>query len=181
VTPYESESLSLLRSILSAVQSGTIASPSSSTPVLASGGIADERDLDSQWGNEEVRVNPRDWGGESMKGRRMSECTPQFLDMLADTLDYFARKNAASNALTTSGKPKADFDRKAAARARGWARRLRNGWSDAAEPVGDSYGTPASLGDWPATGTDDIPFAWALPFLLPAVGAAHVLMQVVAA
>jgi hypothetical protein len=163
VTPYESESLSLLRSILSAMQSGAIA-PSSSTlrvpdlsgPV-ASVGIADERDLDSQWGNEEVRVNPRDWGGESMKGRRMSECTPQFLDMLADTLDYFARKNAASGALTTSGKPKADFDRKAAARARGWARRLRNGWSDAAEPVGSDY-APASLGDWPAGGNDDIPF-----------------------
>jgi hypothetical protein len=157
VTPYETESLSLLRSILSAVQSGAIA-PSSSTPALASAGIADDRDLDSQWGNEEVRVNPRDWSGPSMKGQRMSECPPDFLDMLADTLDYFARKNAASNALTTSGKPKADFDRKAAARARGWARRLRNGWSDAAEPVGDSYGTPASFGDYPPAGNDDIPF-----------------------
>jgi hypothetical protein len=157
MTPYESESLSILRQILSAVQSGTIASPSSSTPALASVGIADERDLDSQWGNEEVRVNPRDWTGASMKGRRMSECTPQFLDMLADTLDYFARKNAASNALTTSGKPKADFDRKAAARARGWARRLRNGWSDAAEPVGD--GMPKSFeGGFTTLMDEDVPF-----------------------
>jgi hypothetical protein len=145
VTPYESESLSLLRQILSALQGGA----RSSTPALASVHVADDTDLDGRFGNEEVRVNPRDWHGESMKGQRMSECPPEFLDMLADTLDYFAKKNAASNAMTTGGKPKADFDRKAAARARGWARRLRNGWSDASEPSqgGDPFGDMGSDDD----------------------------------
>jgi hypothetical protein len=157
MTPYESESLSLLRQILAALQAGAITSPSQP---LASVTIADDRDLDSQWGDEEVRVSPRDWTGEPMKGRRMSECSPAFLDMLADTLDYFARKNEASNALTAAGKPKAVYDRKGAARARGWAARLRSGWQppsfDASGPPIESYGGSFLPG---TTGTDDdIPF-----------------------
>ena len=162
MTPYETEALSLLRQILSAVQAGAIRSTSSTQPPT-SVGIADDRDLDSQWGDEEVRVSPRDWTGEPMKGRRMSECPPAFLDMLADTLDYFARKNEASNALTTSGKPKAVYDRKGAARARGWAARMRGGWQRAGFDVGgpsdDSYDAPASFaGGSDTEAPDDLPF-----------------------
>jgi hypothetical protein len=163
MTPYESESLSLLRQILSAVQAGAIRSASATQPPT-SVAVADDRDLDSQWGDEEVRVSPRDWTGESMKGRRMSECPPAFLDMLADTLDYFARKNEASGATTTSGKPKAVYDRKGAARARGWAARLRSGWTaptfDVGGPSDDSY-APTSMamaGPYIDGSDDDIPF-----------------------
>lgn len=153
MTPYESESLSLLRQILAALQGGR-----ASTPGVSSVAIADDRDLDSQWGDEEVRVTPRDWTGEPMKGRRMSECPPAFLDMLADTLDYFAKKNEASGAVTSSGKPKAQFDRKAAARARGWASRLRGGWKPA-DMGGDDFEAPASFGNYTAPeDVDDLPF-----------------------
>jgi hypothetical protein len=83
--------------------------------------------------------------------------------MLADTLDYFARKNEASNALTTSGKPKAVYDRKGAARARGWAARMRGGWQRAGFDVGgpsdDSYDAPASFaGGSDTEAPDDLPF-----------------------
>lgn len=152
MTSYESESLSILRQILAALQGG--ARPSIPQPP-ESVAIADDRDLDSQWGDEEVRVTPRDWTGEPMKGRRMSECPPAFLDLLADTLDYFARKNAAANAVTSSGKPKADFDLKAAARARGWARRLRNGWQAASF---DASSMPMADGFALEGADDDIPF-----------------------
>jgi hypothetical protein len=50
------------------------------------------------------------------------------LDMLADTYDYFAAKDEASGALTSTGKPKAPYGRQSAKRARGWAARLRAGW-----------------------------------------------------
>jgi hypothetical protein len=118
-----------------------VATDTTSAPA-ADARCADDRDLDSQYGDEEVRFNPRDWTGPAMKGRRMSECPPDFLDMLAETLDYFARKNAGAGAMTTGGKPKADFDRRGAARARGWARRLRAGWK-APEMGSDSGGAPA--------------------------------------
>lgn len=90
--------------------------------------VASDRDLDGQYGDEEVRFNPRDWSGAPIKGKRMSRCDPDALDLLAEACDYFAQKNEAAGAKTSSGKPKAQYDRTSAARARGWAKRLRAGW-----------------------------------------------------
>jgi len=86
--------------------------------------VASERDLDSQYGDELVRFNPRDWTGEPLKGRFMSECTPDFLDLLAAGHDYFCQKNATDE-------KKAGYERRSAARARGWAKRMRAGWKSA--------------------------------------------------
>lgn len=94
------------------------------------GGIADDNELDSPWGDEVVKFNPRDWRGEPIKGCKMSQCNPDALEKLADACEYFAVKNEGQ--LTEKGKPKSDFDLRTAARARGWARRLRE--SPAAEP-----------------------------------------------
>jgi hypothetical protein len=91
--------------------------------------IASDSDLDSQYGDEKVRLNPRDWTGASLKGRPMSACPAEFLDLLAESYDYFERKNEEAGALTDKGKPKADYDRRSASRARGWAKRARAGWS----------------------------------------------------
>lgn len=90
---------------------------------------ADARDLDGPYGNPEVRFMPRDWTGPSFKGRKFSECPPDMLDMLASALDYFADKDEAEGATTSKGKPSAPFRRADAARARGWAARLRAGWA----------------------------------------------------
>ncbi len=90
--------------------------------------VADDRDLDGQYGNPEVKFMPRDWTGESFKGEPMSACPPALLDMLAETFDYFAKKAEDANELTSSGKPVAPYKRKDASRARGWAKRLRNGY-----------------------------------------------------
>lgn len=94
--------------------------------------IAEPRDLDGQYGNPEVRFLPRDWTGPSFKGQRYSECPPEFLDMLASSLDYFAGKDEAEGATTAKGKPSAPFRRADAARARGWAQRIRGGWKQSA-------------------------------------------------
>ena len=81
-------------------------------------------DLDGPYGNPVIKAkDPRDWHGEPMKGRRMSECPPEYLDLLAERFDYFASKEEDTK--------KQAFNVKDAQRARGWAARLRAGWTPA--------------------------------------------------
>lgn len=114
--------ISLLRSI-----DGTLKQILNARRSTAAKQVADDRDLDGQYGDPEVRLNPRDWTGESMKTRKFSQCPAEFLDMLADALDYFAGKDEAEGKTTNAGKPAAPYRRRDAARARGWAARVRAG------------------------------------------------------
>lgn len=141
-----SESLALLKSI--------DASLKTLVRVLApkgqAGAVADDRDLDGKYGDPELRFMPRDWTGESYKGLRFSQCPPDLLDLVAQTFDYFADK-AEETGETYKDKPVAPYKRKDAARARGWAARIRSGRVQQAAP-------PAAP-DWSAPPTDDdIPF-----------------------
>jgi hypothetical protein len=91
--------------------------------------IASDADLDSQWGDPIVRTkDPRDWSKESQLGKPFSECPAEYLDLVASRLDFFAEKAEAENTLTTGGKPVAPYNRRDAARARGWAARIRHGY-----------------------------------------------------
>ena len=87
---------------------------------------AGDRDLDGKYGNPQVRLTVRDWTGEPMKGRRFSECPPEFLDILAETFDWLGDKEEREGT-TYNGKPTAQYKRQDAARARGWAKRIREG------------------------------------------------------
>lgn len=89
--------------------------------------IADDRDLDSQYGNPVLKFMPRDWTGASFKDRPFSECPADLLEMVANTLDYFAEQSEQKGETTSSGKAVAPYKRKDAARARGWAKRVREG------------------------------------------------------
>lgn len=92
-----------------------------------------EADIDSQYGDPEVRSDPKGWiesGGQSMKGRRFSACPPEYLDQLAGLLEWQAKKDAEQNKTYTSRKTgeevaTAPLKRKDAARAMAWAQRLR--------------------------------------------------------
>ncbi|HEU4731727.1 MAG TPA: hypothetical protein VFT22_27715 [Kofleriaceae bacterium] len=96
--------------------------------------IASDRDLDGQHGNEKIRFEPRGWQGEPMKGRTMSECPADFLDLLAEAYDYFARKNDEKQIKDDKGRPKSTYDKRSASRARGWAARMRAGWKPSPPP-----------------------------------------------
>jgi hypothetical protein len=127
--------------------------------------VADDRDLDGKYGNPVVKFHPRDWHGESMKGRAMSDCSAEFLEMLAGTFDYFAKKAEESGETASNGRPVAPYKRRDAARARGWASRVRGGYvSTATGEMVDPPAAPSSFDDgseWPpvAEMTDsDIPF-----------------------
>lgn len=126
--PLEAEILETLKSIdasLKALVAGRPAEPASSAPT-----VAPDRDLDGQWGDPEVKArDPRDWTGPTMKGKRFSECPPEYLDMVAERLDYFTAQNKGE---TEEDQKKIRYQRLDAARARGWAKRLRSGWKPTA-------------------------------------------------
>lgn len=89
-------------------------------------------DLDGPHGNPTIKAkDPRDWTGDTMVGRRFSECPPDYLDLLADRYDYFAEREEDAK--------KAGYNRLDAARARGWAERIRGGHvpEPADEPTDD--------------------------------------------
>jgi hypothetical protein len=119
------EQLKMLRSIDATLKQMQAARKSA--PASGGAAVAPASDLDSQYGDPEIRFNPRDWSGDSMKGRKMSACPAEFLDMYAEAKDYFAGKERAENKLTSSGKPAFEYSLKDAARARGWSARIRAG------------------------------------------------------
>lgn len=81
-------------------------------------------DLDGKRGDPEVRFEPRGWNGAPFKGRKYSDCPPDYLELVAKALDHFA-----ANPKPDADPKKAQYDRLDAARARGWAARKRNGWA----------------------------------------------------
>ncbi len=118
-----SEEIELLRSIDASLKA--LLGANKTQPTATGAKVASDADLDGQWGNPEVRSrDPRDWTGAPMLGRKFSECPAEYLDMLAERFDYFAEKNAAG---TEDEQKKARYQRLDAARARGWAARVRAG------------------------------------------------------
>lgn len=113
-----------LKKLLTLSQSRRAAAPATS----AASNVAPDSDLDSKYGDEEVKFKPRDWTGEFTKGQKMSASNPNMLDQLADAFEYFAEKDDAAGERLDNGKPKSLYGRRSAMRARGWAARLRAGW-----------------------------------------------------
>ena len=123
--------------------------------------VASDRDLDSKYGDPLLKFQPRDWAGPSFKGRPFSACPPDLLEMVAETLDYFAGQAEAKNELTNTGKPVAPYKRADAARARGWAKRIREGRAPGPRADEAPSGVQSVPSGWTAEGSfadDDIPF-----------------------
>lgn len=89
--------------------------------------VADASDLDGKWGDEDIKFMPRDWVEPDFTGMKMSQCSVEFLEAYAKMKDWQAERDASQGKVTSSGKPTAPFNRKSAARARGWAQRMRTG------------------------------------------------------
>lgn len=116
----------------------------------ASGGASD-RELDGQYGDPELKFVPRDWtAGGVTKGQKFSRCPADFLDVLAETMDVFAERNDAKGEKDSKGRPKSHWDRQNAKLARGWARRIRDGWKPPAPPAG--FGPSSAPGTNPFAG-----------------------------
>jgi len=114
--------------------------------------VASDADLDSKFGDPEVRAkSPRDWTGPPMQGKHFSECPAEYLDLVADRLDYFAGQNEAER--DAESMKKARYNRLDASRARGWATRIRAGY----KPRPRQDAAPMEAGD-PGFSDDSIPF-----------------------
>lgn len=88
--------------------------------------VASDRELDGQYGDPViVAKDPKDWTGAQMAGKRLSECPPAYLDQLADRYDWF---NTTLDRAKPEDAKKIGYNTRDAARARGWAQRLRSGW-----------------------------------------------------
>jgi hypothetical protein len=87
-----------------------------------SGMFVSDKDLDDpRFGDPVVKFDVRSWRGPSYVGKKFSQCPPDFLEALAESLQYSAEH-------PKEGKEKyAAFNRKDAARARSWSRRIRAG------------------------------------------------------
>lgn len=85
----------------------------------ATGLFESDEMLDRPKGDPKVNFPPRSWRGPDFTGKRFSECSPEFLDAMAEVLTW-----AADN--PREGKERfAVGNRLDAKRARAWARRLR--------------------------------------------------------
>lgn len=157
---YNAEILRTLKSLdertarIERALAGMARSGSSSGSSSAGGKVADDRDLDGKYGDPTVRKDPKRWlddGGESYVGMPFSHCPPEYLETLASLLDWKADRDDEKG--TEDGKKYARFARIDAARARGWAARIRlNG---PPVPVQKDGGSDHEA---PADDSDDIPF-----------------------
>lgn len=129
---FETKALALLTSIDASLK---VIADISRKRVAANGpAVAPDRDLDSQYGDEKIRFDPRDWSGKRYKGCTMSESEPDYLELLAGAYDFFAEKNDREKEVDSAGRPKSTYDKRTAARARGWAKRMREGWKPPPPP-----------------------------------------------
>ena len=131
------EAMRLLRE-MHTMLSGLTKTPMTVYGVGTPTAVATDADLDGPHGNPVIKAkSPRDWTGDPMTGKTFSECPPADLEMLADRFDYF-------NTRETDDK-KRGYNARDAARARGWAARLRSGWTPA--PSAGDW-TPEELPKW---------------------------------
>lgn len=109
--------------------------------------ITDE-ELDSDKFSDPIIKKPlasKYWTGDSFIGKRLSECSPEFLTAFAKykaNCAFMSRKDFAKDPVANASKAKyADYDDRDRARALAWARRLRAGWTP---PPSAGLGTPTS-------------------------------------
>lgn len=136
--------------ILELVEGLSKGGTATATAKSSAGEVADDFDLDGKYGDEDIRKMPsvKYWKGDDFTGRKMSETTVEFLAAFAKYKDACAYMNEKSGDAEKS--KYIAYDRKSAKRARGWAKRLGDGF----KPVA------AQAGTLPASGDDDgsIPF-----------------------
>lgn len=85
--------------------------------------VAPDADLDGQYGDPVIRRDPKRWTGESYVGSHFSQTTPEYLEEVASFKEWQAQQD--DKKADEESKKKAGWNRKDAARARGWAKRLR--------------------------------------------------------
>lgn len=131
---YNAQILSTLLGIqadVAAIKARVMSGGGAAAPADHGGGagrVASVSELESPKGNPTVKFVPKSWTGADYKSHKYSECSPEFLDCLAGFLDWAANRKR-TQPKDDQEAAKAKWDELDAARARGWAARLRSGWA----------------------------------------------------
>lgn len=143
------EKLDAIMGMLTTLNKKLSAAPTAKAPAIEP---SDDKDLDGQYGDPVVKKDPPKWKGDSFIGCKLSECSVEFLESFAGFKAWQASKDDEKG--TDEDGKKAWYSRKDAARALGWAIRIKNGWH-ASDRVKDAFpGTTTGDADM----DDDIPF-----------------------
>lgn len=131
-----------------------------------SGAVAPLSDIRGEHGDVEIKKDPPRWKGSPIAPAWASQCPPEYLEIVADLLDFKADK-------PRPGKEQyAKYDRRNAARCRRWAIEIREGRvkqepirereDGPPPPADDGYSSgdmPPPPDDFgPPPGDDDVPF-----------------------
>ena len=113
-------------------------------PAQAFRPFSDEQ-LGATWADKTVRKDPKFWKGASYAGQTYSECSPEFLDCLAEQLEWSASrdKDNPDAKKKTNGKFWWEADEFEAKLCRSWAAKHRRVAAEAAAaplPSGDDAG-----------------------------------------
>jgi hypothetical protein len=127
---------------------------------------ATDRELDAQYGDPQIKYAAKDWAGELVVGRRLSQTSIEYLEYLIDSNeDYsrYLRDKGDAKSLKTLG-----FKTKETKLARGWLRRMRDGWTPPAgtarqEPA-NPWRKPAPQAAPPPSAADDFESDDEIPF-----------------
>jgi hypothetical protein len=112
-----------------------------------------DEELDGPRGDPSVRFPPRSWRGENFLQKRYSQCSPEFLDMLAESLQWSVDNPPSDPEKLEKHRKYAAGNKKDAALARTWARRLRV--REALAEVEEAKARAAALATESLFGSDD--------------------------
>ncbi len=127
--------------------------------------VATAAELADRYGNPKVRKNPKRWAGASYVGATYSECSTDFLLVMAEYLEWGANKDKMKGADARkhekSGKFYWEFDLRDAALARGWAVRNKGKpMPPPAPPEDDPVSDEPSSDDFDQSATGDSDEEW---------------------
>ncbi len=130
------------------------------TGAVSSGEVATDAELDSKYGDSRIRfgLKAKYWPQQPDPnvGKLWSECDPEYLDATAKYLEAYAFM--AAKGTSEEDKKKARYRSADAARARGWARRIRAGWKPPKAPAVDSSFGDSAASDWAPDADDGTSF-----------------------
>lgn len=124
---------------------------------------ATDHQLNAQWGNPEIRKTPKNWTGERVEGRCMSDLQPATLRALALRYADLAEWHDKEQHVDDKGRPKSYYAKRDAGFALGWALRLESqGHRGPARPTAPARPRPEPAPNSPENvgyqSDDDIPF-----------------------
>jgi CDGSH-type Zn-finger protein len=118
------------------------APPAQASPYAQTKRVATDQEMARFNGALKVRFDPKRWPGDSHKGRTMLQCDPNFLDIYADQIEYFAGKakeSVAAGSADENAKRDAQWGELNAAQYRRLAIDMRAGKVQQAAPPAPAY------------------------------------------